>query len=103
MDQRSWFEIGEALLPHCLPRFDSLAERQLIQRIKSMRTCTYCGKPIILIPSAEERARKYGGNASDYTKLFTAHGSCVVNARSESARRLMEKFRAGHKTQILCR
>lgn len=42
--------------------------------------CTYCNKPIKLVPSATERAKKHGGKPSDYTKLFTAHNSCQVKA-----------------------
>lgn len=40
--------------------------------------CVHCGKPIILIPSAAERAKKFGGKPSDYTKLFTSHSDCQV-------------------------
>ena len=40
--------------------------------------CTICGKPIVLVPSAEERARKYGGKPEDFTKLFTAHTDCFL-------------------------
>lgn len=59
--------------------------------------CRICGKPIRLIPSAAERARKYGGKPSDYTKLFTTHADCAIEARSqearETARRHKEKNR----------
>jgi hypothetical protein len=47
--------------------------------------CTICGKPIVLMPSAQERARKFGGKPSDYTKLFTEHATCTVEKRSASA------------------
>jgi hypothetical protein len=47
--------------------------------------CTICGKPITLIPSADERARKYGGKPSDYTALFTAHPVCAVAKRSQES------------------
>ena len=40
--------------------------------------CSICNKPIILIPSATERARKYGGTASDYTRLLTTHTDCQL-------------------------
>jgi hypothetical protein len=40
--------------------------------------CTICNKPIILIPSATERARKYGGKPSGYTRLFTTHTDCQL-------------------------
>lgn len=42
--------------------------------------CTYCNKPIVLVPSAADRAKKGGGKANDYTKLFTAHSKCQVKA-----------------------
>jgi hypothetical protein len=44
--------------------------------------CTICGKEIKLIPSAAERARKFGGKASDYTKLFTEHAECTIAKRN---------------------
>jgi hypothetical protein len=44
--------------------------------------CTICNKPILLIPSAEERARKYGGKRQDYINLFTTHAVCAVKKRS---------------------
>jgi len=54
-----------------------------------MANCTICDKPIILTPSAAERAEKHGGKPSDYTKLFTTHSKCFVEKRSEEARELM--------------
>lgn len=44
--------------------------------------CSYCNKEIVLIPSAKERADKYGGKASDYTRLFTMHSDCQINQRN---------------------
>jgi len=41
------------------------------------RKCTLCGKPIILVPSAKERAERWGGKASDYEALFTTHSLCA--------------------------
>ena len=54
--------------------------------------CTICGKPIILVPSAAERARKSGGKPSDYTKLFTAHGKCQVAKREQETRELIRRL-----------
>jgi hypothetical protein len=54
--------------------------------------CTICGKPITLMPSAAERARKFGGKPSDYTKLFTEHASCTVEKRSAGAVALMRRI-----------
>ena len=46
--------------------------------------CTICDKPIVLVPSAEERAAKdlSGNPASYYTKLFTSHSECFIAKRS---------------------
>lgn len=54
--------------------------------------CTICGKPILLFPSAAERARKYGGKPSDYIKLFTEHGACVVAKREAETLELMRRM-----------
>ena len=47
-----------------------------------MLKCTYCNKEIVLVPSAEERAKKCtsGHSASYYRKLFTAHSECQTAA-----------------------
>jgi hypothetical protein len=41
--------------------------------------CLACNKTIKLMPSASERARKFGGKASDYTRLFAFYtgGRCL--------------------------
>jgi hypothetical protein len=54
--------------------------------------CSICGKPIVLVPSAKERAEKFGGKASDYTKLFTAHGHCQAVKREQDARALLRRL-----------
>lgn len=54
--------------------------------------CTICGKPIVLIPSAKERAQKYGGVAQDYTRLFTEHDDCLIKKRSEESVELMRRL-----------
>lgn len=51
--------------------------------------CSICNKPIVLVPSAKERAAKYGGVPSDYTKLFTTHAECAVEKREQETRELM--------------
>jgi hypothetical protein len=55
------------------------------------KNCTICNKPIVLVPSAAERAAKdlAGKSASYYTSLFTTHSECAVAQRSEQARQLM--------------
>lgn len=53
--------------------------------------CTICNKPIILTPSAKERAAKYGGKPSDYTALFTEHSDCAIKKRNEDTLELMRQ------------
>ncbi len=55
--------------------------------------CTHCGKPIALVPSAKERAEKYGGKPSDYTRLFTMHSQCQIDKRNQEVDALMERIR----------
>lgn len=47
-----------------------------------MANCTYCKQPIILVPSAAERARKctQGLTAKQYTAMFTTHSDCQTAA-----------------------
>jgi len=54
--------------------------------------CTICGKPIVLVPSAEERARKYGGKPSDYTRLFRAHTNCALDKRERDTLALIQRL-----------
>lgn len=55
--------------------------------------CTICGKPIVLVPSAVERAATYGGKPSDYTKPFTTHSECSIAKRERETVELMRKLR----------
>lgn len=55
--------------------------------------CSICGKPIVLVPSAAERAKKHGGVPSDYSKLFTAHADCILRKRKEDTSKLIAKKR----------
>ena len=52
--------------------------------------CTHCKKEIVLIPSAKERAEKFGGVPSDYTKLFTMHSSCQLEAMEQQTSDLIK-------------
>jgi len=54
--------------------------------------CTICGKPIVLVPSADERAKKYSGKASDYTKLFTTHSECTLAKNKKETLELMREI-----------
>lgn len=61
--------------------------------MEKYRNCKHCLKPITLIPSAEVRAKRFGGKASDYRDMFDTHASCAIKARSKEARELMRKQR----------
>ena len=47
--------------------------------------CTLCHKPVVLHPTAAQRAERYGGTPRDYTLLFPNHADCVVKAREQEA------------------
>lgn len=53
--------------------------------------CTVCNKPIVLVPSAAERAAKFGGKPSDYTRMFTTHALCAVLKRADDTMSLMRQ------------
>lgn len=53
--------------------------------------CTICKKPIILIPSAQERADKFGGRPSDYINLFTEHAQCTIDKRERETAELINR------------
>ena len=59
------------------------------------KKCTICNEPIVLIPSAAERARKDMSSmtASDYTDMFDQHGECTVRKRSAQAIETMRRHR----------
>ena len=56
-----------------------------------MRNCTICGKPIVLTPTAKERAAKYGGKPADYTAIFTTHAECEIAKRNADVKALMRR------------
>jgi hypothetical protein len=58
--------------------------------------CVHCNKPIELVPSAAERARKWGGKASDYTNIFIEHTECLMRKNSEEVSELMREIRDEH-------
>lgn len=55
--------------------------------------CTICNNPIVLVPSAAERAKRHGGKPSDYTKLFTTHAKCAVEKREAETVELMRRMK----------
>lgn len=54
-------------------------------------TCSICKKPVILVPSAEERAKKYGETPAYYRSLFPNHTACVLSERKEQTSELMKR------------
>ena len=57
--------------------------------------CTICKKPIVLSPSAAERARKdVTGNTTPayYTALFTTHANCAIAQRSAGVSALIKRI-----------
>ena len=56
--------------------------------------CTICNKPIVLIPSASERAAKdvTGKSTQYYTSLFTTHVDCTLTKRTADLSKLLEKY-----------
>jgi hypothetical protein len=55
------------------------------------RKCTICGKPIVLRPSANERARKYGQSSKYYLDIFTEHSECTVAKRERDTLDLIKR------------
>lgn len=56
--------------------------------------CTICGKPIVLVPSAEARAAAdvSGRSASYYRSLFRQHDACLLEKREQETLELMRKI-----------
>jgi hypothetical protein len=56
--------------------------------------CTICGKPVVLSPSAAERAAKDNDpshTAAYYTRLFPTHSDCALNKREQDTRELLRR------------
>lgn len=56
--------------------------------------CSICGKGIVLVPSAAERARKdtdSSHTAAYYTRLFTTHADCVIAKREQETSELIQR------------
>lgn len=58
-----------------------------------MANCTYCGKPVVLDPSAAERVRSFGGKPEDYTRLFSMHAACSVAKRQADTLELLRRLK----------
>ena len=65
--------------------------------------CKICGEEIVLVPSAAERAKRFGGRAADYTALFTAHAHCQIAKRERETRELMERLNAEYVQRMAAR
>ena len=57
--------------------------------------CTLCGKSVVLIPSAKERAEKTGGQPEDYIRLFTTHADCQIAKRNADTLALLNRINGG--------
>ena len=55
--------------------------------------CLHCHKQIVLVPSATERARNYGGEPKDYSALFTYHAECTLELRAKRTADLMKRMK----------
>ena len=58
--------------------------------------CTICNKPIVLRPTAAERAAKdvTGKSAAYYTSLFTTHADCAIAKRERGVSELIARNNA---------
>ena len=54
--------------------------------------CKYCGKKVVLVPSATERAKKYGKTAAYYRALFPNHSACELSNRDRMTRELIQRL-----------
>ena len=53
--------------------------------------CKHCAKPVVLMPSAVDRAARYGGTPADYTRLFPVHAACALRAREADLAALLAR------------
>jgi len=58
-----------------------------------MTSCKFCGKPIVLVPSAQERAKSTGLPASNFTKMFQWHSECLVEYRNREASAFIKRLK----------
>ena len=52
--------------------------------------CELCGKKVVLVPSAKQRAEKFGGQPKDYEKLFPTHTECQLKRNRERVSELIK-------------
>lgn len=56
--------------------------------------CTLCDKPVILQPTAAQRAERFGGVPRDYTVLFPRHAECELKKREQDTLELIRRLNA---------
>lgn len=54
--------------------------------------CTLCDKPVVLHPTAAQRAERYGGTPRDYIILFPRHADCELKAREQATQELIQRL-----------
>ena len=54
--------------------------------------CTICKTPVILSPSAGERAKKFGETAQYYIDLFPNHATCIIAKRNAETSALIKSM-----------
>ena len=52
--------------------------------------CGICGKPVILVPSAAERAKKFGNTPEYYIRMFPNHVGCELMLREKETKEMLE-------------
>lgn len=57
--------------------------------------CTLCHKPVILQPTAAQRAARNGGVPRDYVVLFPRHAECELKKREQDTHELISRLNAG--------
>lgn len=60
-----------------------------------MTKCTHCKREIVLVPSAEQRAKKTGYPAQYFRGLFTMHADCTLELRRAGTSGLIARLKGG--------
>ena len=54
--------------------------------------CTLCHKPVVLHPTAAQRAERFGGVPRDYIVLFPRHAECELKKREQDTEELLQRL-----------
>lgn len=54
--------------------------------------CTICNQEIELVPTARQRAERFGGTPADYTRRFTEHAACILAKRKTDTEALVTRL-----------